>query len=606
MPSSKITSESKKVDVKLFYQLWILISPYKYKLALSIVILLLAKGITSLIPLGVKYGIDIINNAKDQLESITLIVGADSISLTDISIFLILMLFAQFITMYYQIYITNYFGQRIMRDLRHKLFSHTMNQSLSFFDKSKGGQLVTRVVYDVQTLNELLVTGLPTILGDSFLIISIFVIFFLLDVKLALVSLCLFPLLYIGMRIFKKYARKSFLLIRIKLSEMNGFLRSTIEGIKTVQVFNKENKVFRVFRRLHKKYFLEYLNTVKIFSIYFPAVESFSIVSRVSLIVFGGYWVYTGESALSNVIAFLLYSPIFFRPMRELSDQYNVLQAAMASSERIFSLLDTKEHIPESDNPIIKNDFEGELEFKNVSFSYNKSNPVLTNISFKIKKGEKVALVGLTGSGKSTIINLINRLYDIEHGEILIDGINIKNLSKNSLRNAISSVLQDVFIFSGTIKDNIRLFDSSITDDKLINSAKQAHSHSFIQRLSDKYDTELGERGVGLSFGQKQLLAFARALVHDSKIVIFDEATSNIDLQTERIIQQNIKELVKGRTAIIIAHRLSTIKHVDKIIVLHRGRIKEQGSHDELLKCKGLYRKLYNLQFRQDFLSTAS
>lgn len=598
-----MSESTKKLDLTLIKHLWQLILPYKGQLFLSIVILLFGKGLLVLIPLGIKYGIDIIKG--DQL-NISIIgyqlIDLARVTLSDIGLFLSGALALHFGASFLQIWLTNRFGQLIMRDLRSQLFSHVISQSLSFFDRNRVGQLLTRIIHDVQTLNELFVTGISTIFGDLFLIVSILVFSFWLDVNLALVSFLTVPFLYWAMIIFKKYARRSFSEIRRKLAKINSFLQTTISGIKIIQIFNKQNKMTRIFRRIQKEYFKEYLRIIKIYSLYFPGVELLSTLSRVLLIIFGGYWVYTGESSLSIVVAFLFYSPMFFRPLRELSEQYNVLQAAMASSERIFALLETNQLIEEKENPVLNHNFKGEIEFKNVSFAYQEGNEVLHNVSFKIEAGEKVALVGVTGSGKSTIIGLINRLYDIENGEIFIDGINIKDFRKNDLRRMISSVLQEVFIFSDTIKENIRLFDSTIQDDKVQEAAQQVEVHPIIENLKDIYDTQLGERGVGLSFGEKQLLAFARAFVHKSKIVIFDEATSNIDLQTEALIQRNIKELIKDHTAIIIAHRLSTIQEVGKIIVLHKGEVKEIGTHNELLEKKGYYEKLYKLQFESEFI----
>ena len=595
---------SKKVDIKIIKKIINLVQPYKKQLFTSITILLIGRGLIALIPLGIMFGIDIIKGVPIKIDFLSSInIEPLNVQIIDIAIFLFIILILQFLITYYQINVTNYFGQNVMRDIRAKLFAHTMSQSLSFFDKSRVGQLLTRIVHDVQTLNELFVTGISTLVGDLFLILCIFIISFYLDIGLAIVSLFTFPFMYLGMLVFKKYARKSFLEIRTKLARMNAFLQATISGIKIIQVFNKQAKMNRLFKKIQKEYFMEFLRTVKIYSYYFPGVELFSILSRVLLIIFGGYWIYINETSLSTVIAFLFYSPMFFQPLKELSEQYNVLQSALASSEKIFDLLDTDERIKEHDNPITNIDLKGNIEFKNVSFAYNKDNYILHNVSFKINQGEKVALVGITGSGKTTIINLINRMYDITAGEILIDGINIKQIKKNDLRKLISLVLQDVFIFSDTIKNNITLFDGSITDKELINAAKHVQAHTFIEKLNKKYQTELGERGVGISYGEKQLLAFARAFIHKSKIVIFDEATSNIDIQTEAIIQRNIKDLIKNHTAIIIAHRLSTIKEVDKIIVIHRGEVKEIGKHHELIEKKGYYEKLYRLQFEYDLIN---
>ncbi|MDH5682251.1 MAG: ABC transporter ATP-binding protein/permease [Spirochaetota bacterium] len=591
------TSQQEKIlKTSLFSHIMRLVRPYRSMLILSIIILLLGKGIVVFVPLSIKYGIDILKDMPVNISFLgsTLYDSAD-ITLDDIAVFLISVLFSQFLLNFFQVYLTNLFGQNIMRDLRAKIFSHILRQSLSFFDKNRVGQLLTRVVHDVQTLNELFVTGLSSIIGDLFLIVMMSVIAFWLDYRLTLLIFVTLPLLYGGMLLFKKYARKSFLSIRNKLAAMNAFLQASIGGMKVIQAFNKENKMRRIFRRLQKQYFYEYLRTVKIYSFYFPGIEMFSTISRTLLIVVGGYWVYIDLIPLSTLIAFLFISPMFFHPLRELSEQYNVLQAAMASSQKIFALLETNEIIPDPQLPVDKS-FQGGIEFRDVHFSYQEEHPVLKGISFSINPGEKVAVVGMTGSGKSTLINLISRLYDIRTGQILIDGVNIKDIDKSKLRKMISYVLQDVFIFSNTIKENIRLFDETIKDNQIEDAAENVRAMRFINKLQNGYHTVLGEHGVGISFGEKQLLAFARAFIHHSKIVIFDEATSNIDQETESIIQRNIKELIRDKTAIIIAHRLSTIKEVDKIIVLHKGEIAEVGNHNELIESDGLYKKLYRLQ----------
>ncbi|GMT49358.1 MAG: ABC transporter ATP-binding protein [bacterium] len=589
---------SKNQDSIILRHLWRLIKPYRIYLAVSIFIILAGKAIIVMAPLGIKYGIDIIEGNPVELSLFGHSLARwPWVELSHIGVFLFVLFIFQFATSYFQVYVTNYFGQNIMRDLRNQIFSHTLSQSLSFFDHNRVGQLLTRVVHDVQTLNELFVTGISSVFGDLFLIVTIIIISFSLDVKLAFMSFIILPFLYLGMILFKKYARKSFLEIRIKLAKMNAFLQAAISGIKIIQVFNKQDKMIKGFREIQDEYLKEYLRTIKIYALYFPGVEFVSILSRVLLLVSGGYWVATGEIHLSVVITFLFYSPMFFQPIKELSEQYNVLQAAIASSDRIFKLLETDEIIKDRNDPVIKKDFKGKIEFKNVSFAYQKGYPILKNVSFKIEAGEKVALVGVTGSGKSTIISLISRLYDIEEGEILIDDINIKDLRKKDLRQLISYVLQDVFIFSDSIKENIRLFDPRFTDEHIQAASEKVQAHRFIERLKDTYDEGLGERGVGISYGEKQLLAFARAFIHLSRIVIFDEATSNIDLETEELIQRNITEFIKDHTAIIIAHRLSTIREVDRIILLHKGEIKESGSHEELINQGGLYEKLYRLQF---------
>lgn len=588
-------------DKRMIAFLWSLTLPYTFYLILSVFFLLLGKGILVLIPISIKLGIDRIQNIPLELTFFNYHLQLNQFELIHIFYFMVGVLLIHFIASYLQIIVTNHFSQNIMKDLREKVFSHIIHQSIDFHNKNRVGQLITRVIHDIQTLNELFVSGVASIIGDIFLIICIILASFLLDYRLALVSFVTVPFLYYGMMVFKKYARKSFSEIRVKLARINSFLQSSINGIKLILSFNKQNKFMRQFRKIQKDYLSEYLRTVKIYSLFFPGVELFSIIARLVLLLFGAYLLHDATaSEVSNLIAFLLYSQMFFMPLRELSEQYNVLQAALASTEKVFNILDSENSIKDPNNPVPIENILGEIEFKNVSFGYKEDQNVLKNISFKVKAGEKIAIVGLTGSGKTTIINLIARLYDINEGEILIDGVNIKDYNKKELRSFISYVLQDVFIFSDTIKENIRLFNQNITDEEIYEAAQQVQVDQFVNKFDRGYESLLGELGIGISFGEKQLLAFARAFIEKSKIIIFDEATSNIDLKTENIIKQNIKELIKDKTSIIIAHRLSTIKEVDKIIVINKGEIIESGTHTELLKNKGLYEKLYQLQFEME------
>lgn len=586
-------------DKKIRSLIWQLILPYKGLFLMSIGIILLGKSVMSILPLGIKWAIDILREIPIVLELFGCsIFRMVEIGISEILIFMSGILVFAFFTQYFQVIVTNRFGQKIMRDLRTRLFSHVLRQSASFFDKSQLGQLLTRIIHDVQSLNELFVAGISSIFGDLFLIVCILVISFYLDVRLALISFLSLPLLYLVMLIFKKKARQSFLEVRRKLSKMNGFLQSSINGVKIIQILRKENKMTRLFRRIQKEYLEEYLRTVRIYSLYFPSLDFLSVFSLILLLIFGSYWVSVGELEISALIVFLFYSPMLFGPLRELSEQYNLLQSALASAERISQLLETQEFIPQVDQPIRKKTFQSHIEFRNVFFSYKDEAPVLKGVSFHIEKGETVAIIGLTGQGKSTIVHLMSRLYDIQEGEILVDGIPIQQIDLGDLRGLFSYVFQDFLIFSASIEDNLRLFDSEISSSKIQEIAKKIQANAFIQNRKDAYQSMLGEYGIGISFGEKQLLSFARALVQEREILIFDEATSNIDPDTERLIQKNIRGLLQMHTTIIIAHRLSTIREVDKIMVLNEGKIVEMGNHNELLKKKGLYKRLYELQFQ--------
>lgn len=517
-----------------------------------------------------------------------------------IVILLTILMIAGFGINYAQIYLLSWTGQKIIYDIRQKVFKHVESLSLSFFDKNPVGRLVTRVTNDVETLNDMYTSVIISLISDIFTIVGILIAMFLLNAKLGLIALFALPVVVGASLLFKKYDRDAYRDVRTRIAKINSSLSENISGMKTVQIFGKEDKKFREFNKINKSYLDASVRQVTVFAIFRPSIDFLYALTLAALLWFGGKGVISEVIQFGVLYAFINYMGELFQPIYDITEKYDILQSAMASSERIFALLDNNDKIPEPENPQFLNNVRGEIEFKNVWFAYNADDWVLRDVSFKIKPGEKIAFVGATGAGKTSIISLISRFYDIQKGEILIDGINIKNLDKGSLRKNIATVLQDVFLFTGDIKGNIRLNESSITDEKIIESARYVNADKFIEKLPDKYESYVNERGSTFSQGERQLIAFARAIAFNPPILVLDEATSNIDTETESLIQDALEKITKGRTTIIVAHRLSTIKNADKIIVLHKGKIREMGNHEELLEKHGLYYNLYQLQYKED------
>lgn len=522
---------------------------------------------------------------------------------TKIGIIMLIVIVVAFLFNYLQVYILNYTSQRIIFNIRQDLFSHIQSLSISYFDKNPVGRLVTRVTNDIENLNEMYTGVLVNLFKDIFILIGIIIAMLRMDYKLALVSFSLIPAILIASIIFRKKIRKVYRLGRIQLAKINTTLNENITGMETIQIFNKEDKISKQFDRINN----DYLNTARkeigLYAVFRPSIEVIRSFGLALLIYYGGGQVISNNIQFGVLYAFVDYLQRFFAPILEITEMYNILQSAMASSERIFMILDDDSKIHNVKNPVPITRLKGKIEFKNVWFAYEKDNWVLKDISFTINPGEVVAFVGATGAGKSSIINLITRFYDIQKGEILIDGINIKEYDKHELRKHIGIVLQDVFLFTGTIKDNIRLNNKYITDDEVVKIAKHVNAHHFINKLPKGYDEPVMERGSTLSAGERQLLSFARALAFNPSILILDEATSNIDTETELLIQDALEKLMKGRTTIAVAHRLSTIQNADRIIVLSQGVIKEVGTHQELLEKEGIYYNLYRLQYKESFFA---
>lgn len=476
------------------------------------------------------------------------------------------------------------------------MFKHVEGLSLSFFDKNPVGRLVTRLTNDVETLNDMYTGVLVYVFKDIFLLSGILIAMFILNIKLGIIVLISLPVIILSAIIFKKYDRDAYRSVRVKLARINSSLSENISGMKTVQIYHKEKKKFCEFDRINKDYCTASMRQVTVFAVFRPFIEFISSLVLAALVWFGGMRVLDGTIQFGVLFAFVNYLMQFFQPIFDLTEKYDILQSSMASSERIFMLLDNNEVINNKDNAVNIGRFRGEIEFKNVWFAYNEGEWILKDVSFKIAPGEKAAFVGATGAGKTSVISLIQRLYDIQKGQILIDGVDIKDIDKYELRNNMAAVLQDVFLFTGDIKGNIRLNNDSISDEQIIEACKYVNADRFIEKLPDKYASHVSERGSTFSQGERQLIAFARAVAFNPPILILDEATSNIDTETESLIQDALSKITKDRTTIVVAHRLSTIRNSDKIIVLNKGRIKEMGSHDELLEKKGLYYNLYKLQ----------
>lgn len=517
-------------------------------------------------------------------------------AINKLSLYFLLTIILTFVLDYLQTMSITIASQKMIYSMRTEVYDHIISRSLSFFDRNAIGRLTTRLTNDIEAISEMYSDVMITLFKDIFMLAGIMIFMLSMDLKLSLLSFITLPFIFAISIFFRGKIRKILALSRKKLSLINSKLSENISGMRLIHIFGKENKINREFDEANADYRDTMLRRVKIFSIYRPSIDIIRNVAIASLIYFGAKEVLNETMYFGMLYLFIDYLKKFFMPIMDLTEKYNITQSAMVSAERVFAILDDKNEIQNPENPLPFDDIQGEIEFRNVSFSYIEGEPVLKNISFKIKKGESVALVGPTGSGKTSIISLLTRFYEIDEGEILIDGININDVRKEDLRKNIGVVLQDVFLFSGTIRDNIKL-NKDISDEEIIKISKYVNADSFIQKLPGKYDEPVMERASTLSSGQRQLLSFARTLVYEPKILVLDEATANIDTETELLIQDAVKKLIKGRTSIAIAHRLSTIQHVDKILVIKNGTIREEGTHQELLDKKGLYYDLYRLQY---------
>ncbi|MBA4407453.1 antibiotic ABC transporter ATP-binding protein, partial [bacterium] len=523
-----------------------------------------------------------------------------------VCVILLASLILQAVIQYFLTYYTELTGQKIIYDLRVQIFSHVQKLALRYFDKTPVGRTVTRVTNDVDSLNEMFSSGIVSIFSDIFGIVWIFIFMFSLSWDLALVTLSVLPALIYATFLFRKKVRETYRDVRKHLARLNSYMQERVTGMNVVQIFAKEKEELKKFSAINKDNKDVNIKSIFYYAVFFPVVELLSAISVGLIIWYGGGEVIQSHLTIGVLFAFIQYTEMFWRPVRDLSDKYNILQTAMASSERIFNLLDDDTIIRNPQNPVSLTKINGKIEFNNVWFAYNPGEFVLKNVTFQINPGERIAIVGATGAGKTSIINIFTRFYDIEKGSITLDGMDIRNLNKSDLRKHIAMVLQDVFLFSGTIKSNINLGNKNITDEEIIDAAKTVGADKFISLLPKGYDEEVKEKGATLSVGQKQLISFARALAYNPQILILDEATSSVDTETEQLIQNAIEKLLIGRTSIVIAHRLSTIQNADKILVMHKGELKESGTHQELLAKRGIYYKLYQLQYKdQEIVKTA-
>ena len=576
----------KAYDARLMARILRYLRPYWKLLTVSFIFLLLQTGGQLLGPYITKVAIDRYIAERD-------IHGLDVMALAYLGVVLFV-----FVVLFIQTYTTQYTGQRAMHDLRMEIFSHLQKQDMAYFDRHAVGRLMTRTFNDVETLNELFSTGVVGLLGDVSMVFGIAAIMLWLDWKLALVCLAAFPAILYVSRFYRRRAREVYRESRLILGRLNAGLQENIAGVATIQAFAQEEKMYRRFQEVNLSYRNVLLRSIRYNAVFFPVIEIFSALSIGLLLWYGGQQILSNAVQAGVIVAFIQYIQRMYQPIRDLAEKYNIMQAAMASAERIFALLDTPETLKNPARPKTAEGFAGEVEFKNVWLSYRADEPVLKDISFRVRAGEKVALVGATGGGKTSIISALCRFYDVERGAILVDGIDIREWNKQELRRHLGLVLQDVFLFSGDIATNITLGDTRIGEAQMREAARRAHIAPFIEQLPRRYHEEVQERGSTLSQGQRQLLSFARALAFDPKILVLDEATSSVDTHTEALVQEALDELLKNRTALIIAHRLSTIKHADRILVIHKGEIWEEGSHEVLLAKGGLYARLYDLQYR--------
>jgi ATP-binding cassette subfamily B protein len=503
---------------------------------------------------------------------------------------------------YFQTILLNRVGQYVMFDMRRELYEKLQNQEVAYYDRNPVGRIMTRLTSDVDALNELFTAGVTDLLGDLVMIVAIISMMLWMDVRLTLMTLLTVPLLFGATTWFRRGARRGYDHVRTRIARINAFLQEHFAGAQTVQIFNAEKKSLRTFDRINDEYRRANIETIFYYAVFFPLVDLIGAVGVALIIWYGGYHVMqntTGYTVLTlgALVAFIQYSQALFQPIRDISDKYNVLQAAVVASHRIFRTLDLPIAILTPEKPLKTERARGRIEFQNVWFAYNDEDWVLKDVSFTVEPGQSIALVGHTGSGKTTITNLLMRFYDIQRGRILLDGVDLRDWDLKALRQNFAVVLQEVFLFSGTVEGNIRLGREEITEERVSWAAREVHADSFIGRLKDNYKAEVRERGAGLSVGQKQLISFARALAFDPALLILDEATSSIDTETEQLIQRAIERVMRDRTSIVVAHRLSTVQNADRIIVLHHGEIREQGTHQELLAERGLYWKLYKLQY---------
>ena len=580
------TSPSGKIfDLDILKRLFQFIKPYNVKFYSLVLTIMLGAVLAPALPLLIRQTIDgpvSAGNYTGLAKMMGIMIG---------------LLVVQSLIQFTNTYLAGWLGQNIIRDIRVQLYHKILHLRLKFFDDTPIGRLVTRTISDIETLADVFSDGIAAIAGDILQLVLIISVMFYTDWRLSLISLCTIPFMLVSTYVFKEKVKKSFNEVRNAVSSLNSFVQEHITGMSIVQIFNSEKIEFDKFHAINTKHRDENIKSIMYYSIYYPVAEVIAALGTGLVVWFGAKQMLNAEVTYGTVTAFIMFINIFFRPIRMIADRMNTLQMGIVSTDRILKLLDSDDYTANDGSK--KANLKGEVEFKNVWFAYNDENYVLKDISFKANHGETVAFVGATGAGKSSIINLLSRFYDINKGTVLIDSQDVKEYELLSLREQIGVVLQDVFLFSDTIENNITLGDNKISREKIVEAAKLVGVHDFIMQLPNDYDYNVQERGATLSVGQRQLISFVRAMVHDPKIIVLDEATSSVDSETEELIQNAIDKLMYGRTSIVIAHRLSTIQKANKIIVLDKGQIMEEGSHEELLKLDGFYANLYNMQYKE-------
>jgi ATP-binding cassette subfamily B multidrug efflux pump len=635
MPNQEEEVLGKAYDARLMRRLLTYLRPYTWQVAVALISIILKAVLDVLGPFLTKTAIDkyLAHSAGarsilDRWLSSEPMKGIAEISALYMGT-LVLSFFCEFLQTYYM----QWTGQMVMFDLRSQIFRHLQRMHIGFYDKNPVGRLVTRVTTDVDALNEMFTAGVVSIFEDVFVLLGIIVIMMRMNWKLALITFAVLPLIFWATMVFRVKVRDSYRRIRVAIARINSYLQEAVSGMLVLQLFNREKRAFRQFSKINASHMEAFKDAIMAYAVYYPVVEILSAVAVATIIWFGGRDVIRGTATLGILVAFMQYAQRFFRPIQDLSDKYNILQSAMASSERIFKLLDTPVDI-ESPAVTKKPEGPGRIEFNRVGFSYGvrgtaadslgksaagsaaassgdgnaeSAEPdwVLRDVSFAIEPGETVAVVGHTGAGKTTLISLLLRFYDVQKGAIRIDGVDVKDMDLNDLRRRFGVVLQDPFLFSGTVGGNIRLGSDWIADKDVERAAEEVNLADFIRTLPGGFGEEVRERGSTLSTGQKQLISFARALAHNPQILILDEATSSVDTETEFRVRDALSRMVQGRTSLVIAHRLSTVQRADKIIVMHKGRVREMGTHQQLLAQRGVYYKLYQLQYKDQEMPTA-
>ena len=577
----------KSYDATLLRRLLVYLRPYRGLALLAVLLLFMSAGLALVGPLLTQRALDVAIPRHD-----TGLLGT-------FAVLFLAALLLEFVVEYGQTLLTTYIGQRVMYDLRMQIFGHLQRLSISFFDRNPVGRLMTRVTSDVETLNELFSSGLVTVFGDVFTLIAIMTMMLVVDWRLALVTFSVIPLVWLTAMVFRRRVREAFRDIRTRLARLNAYLQERLSGMRVVQLFGREADSAARFAALNREHLEAHLRSITIYAVFFPVVEVLTAVAMALLLYYGGLRTIHGTLTIGVLAAFIQLTRRFFQPLQDLSEKFNLLQSAMASSERVFALLDQPVSVLESARPVmLPQPVRGEVRFEDIWFRYSPDGPwVLRDVSFTAAPGQTIALVGHTGAGKTTIVNLLLRFYDPDRGRILIDGVDIRQLSTSDLRSLIGFVQQDLFLFTGDILHNLTL-DAPVSAEAAHEAARRVGADRFIERLPAGYAHRLGERGRSLSVGERQLLSFARALALDPRILVLDEATSSVDAEAEAQIQRAIAELMAGRTSLVVAHRLSTILHADEILVMQHGEIRERGSHRELLLQEGLYQRLYQLQLR--------